>query len=153
MVVTHDYKAFNTLVQEGEKYKNNCLAFSAGQTGPGDYTLYRQIDPDTGRPINPKDTPCKPFIHKMKQYGFKLREVKTEAETEGKIAFWLWGWFCYRDLFGKLHYDDFHVIRRNPDGSFEHKPDGTKPAEPTSLEAIQNVYGYTEKPYIFVHED
>lgn len=149
MKVTYDYSQFNEIA---DLRNTNCLAFAFGQTLPGDYTLYRAIDPDTGRPFNPYDTPVRAFIQKAESFEFKLKQVESEEETEGKTAFYLWGWFAYKDLTGKLFYTDFHVIRKNPDGSFEHKPDGTKPAEPTSLEEIRTKYDYFEKPFIFIEE-
>lgn len=146
MKITYDVKSFNDIANPKQ---TNCLAFVFGQTLPGDYTLYRAIDPDTGKPYNRYDTPVESFIQKAKSFGFNIRQVESEAETEGKLAFFLWGWFAYKDLYGKFHYDDFHVARKNPDGSFEHKPDNSNPAEKTSMDKIQ-AYGYTEKPYIFV---
>lgn len=145
MRITYDTLTFNKIA---DIKHTNCLAFSFGQICPGDYTLYRAIDPDTGKPFNRYDTPVESFIQKAKSFGFNIRQVESEAETKGKLAFFLWGWFAYKDLYGKFHYDDFHVARKNPDGSFEHKPDFDSPADKTSLENLQKEY--FESPYIFV---
>lgn len=141
---------FNQLVNAKEV---NCLGFLFGQTR-GKHTLHRSVDIDTGRPLNPYDTPVKAFIEKASDLGFSVKQVSTEEETIGKTACWLWGWSTYYSMFeGTVKYDDFHVVRKNSDGTFEHKPNGHEPAE-----EIKDFKEFTEKhykdkiPYIFVIE-
>ena len=130
----------------------NCLGFALNQTQEGDYTLKRAIDIDTYRPLNPNDTPVDAFIRKAKELGYNIKQVATAEETAGKTAFWLWGWFSYYSMFeGVVRYDDFHVVRKNQDGSFVHKPDGHQPAEHIEdFKEFTQKYYVEDTPYIFV---
>ncbi len=126
--------------------KFNCLGFAIGVEEV--VVLDRYRDPDTGRYFD--NSPVNSFVETLKRYGIRVRQVSSIEETNGKTAFWLWGWYAYRSLWG-MEYDDFHVARRNPDGSFEHKPDDKEPAAKVSLEDITKEY--SEEPFIFVLVD
>ena len=128
--------------------KFNCLGFAIGVEKL--LHLYRPTDPDTGRPINPMDTPVKSFIKTLSKFSINVRQVESIEETDGKTAFWLWGWYKYYTWDG-MRYDDFHVVRKNADGTFEHKPDGHRPASKVDLADVSAEY--EETPYIFIVED
>lgn len=130
----------------------NCLGYAFGQTQKGDYTLYRAVDFDTYRPLNPADTPVEAFIKKAAEFGFNVKQVTTPEETIGHTAFWLWGWFSYYDMFEHLvKHDDFHVVRKNTDGTFVHKPDDIEPASIIEdFGEFCKKYYAEDTPYIFV---
>ena len=144
-------KEFNEAVEIG-----NCLKFALMQKGEPDdgkcWSFTIPCDPDTGRPFGGYETPVKSFVSFAAKKGLQVRLVSSIEETEGKVSFFLWGWFRNRTILGFAN-DDFHIVRRNADGTYVHKADNSKRtvAEVTTLEDVRKEYD--ETPYIFVLEE
>ena len=132
--------------------ESNCLGYILTTITKSQKTekviLQRQLDIDTGRPINPQDTPVNSLVAVMANYGVSLIPVASLEEAKGKNAVLLWGWHLYRDWYG-MCYNDFHVVLKNDDDSYDHKPDGHRPAEVLSSEKIKQMC-IEEQPYIFI---
>lgn len=116
--------------------KTNCFAFMAGLTEPdGLYDLPR-TDPDE----------CKltievAFKWRCEYHGIKVRQVSSLEEASGRNAYIVFGWY---------RYGDFHCVRKNPDGTFEHKPDRKEPA--TAIDFRDILEEYPEGYKVFVDE-
>lgn len=137
-------KANENVTQFNVKFdstSSNCLGYLittiTGADSTSKVVLPRRLDPDTGKPFNPSDTPADAFVSVMEQNGVSLIPVSSLEEAKGKNAVLLWGWFLYFDMFGNLHFDDIHVAHQNDDGSYDHKPDGHRPAEVLSDSDIE----------------
>ncbi len=132
----------------------NCLGYLITTITNSDTTdkivLPRRLDPDTGRPFNPTDTPVDALVSMMEQNGIILTPISSLEEAKGKRAILLWGWCLYFDMFGKPHFDDFHVAHQNDDGSYDHKPDGHRPAEVLSEAELQELCK-EEQLFVFLY--
>lgn len=137
-----------------DRNSSNCLGYLITTITGSDCTskvvLPRLLDPDTGKPFNPNDTPADALISVMEKNGITLIPVASLEEAKGKNAVLLWGWFYYFDMFGNLCFDDFHVVHQNDDGSYDHKPDGYKPAEILSDLDIENL-SKEDKLFVFLY--
>jgi len=120
----------------------NCFAFVFGIT-ENQTSMFELIsrDPD-GERIKIE----KAFISQAKKFGIDLKQVNSLEEAKGKDAFILWGWYRNIPLFGIS--DDFHVARKNSDGTFEHKAGFGEPAENTTLEKLTKEYPEQYKVFI-----
>lgn len=97
----------------------NCLAFAMGIYEPKWGAERKQYNLEMGIPIE------KAFLKKVRELGFdtkKFKRIKTEDEEK-------WAGYVIRVYaFVKLKLedgtitDDFHVIRREPNGKWFHKP-------------------------------
>lgn len=115
----------------------NCFAFAMGLTKPGEiYDLPRKDVDDCFIKITAA------FRQHTAYHGIKLKEVSNLEETTGKVAFILFGWYAY---------SNFHVVRKNANGIFEHKPDWIEPAAEVSWEEIRKEY--SEDYYVFVLDE
>lgn len=117
--------------------KTNCLAFSLGLTEPnGRYELQsRNCDGDV-------IDICTSFQKMCMYHNIKVRKVHNFSDTIGKTSFLVYGWYLAFPNY------DFHVIRKNPDGSFEEKPDWKSPCRviPSSEFSLGSFNGPLEYP-------
>lgn len=150
-------KANENVTQFNVKFdstSSNCLGYLittiTGVDSTSKVVLPRRLDPDTGKPFNPTDTPVDALVSVMEQNGITLTPVSSLEEAKGKRAVLLWGWCLYFDMFGKLHFDDFHVAHQNDDGSYDHKPDGHRPAEVLSEAELQKLCK-EEQLFVFLY--
>lgn len=115
----------------------NCFAFALSLIEPnGLYELPRK-DVDECY-IKIEDA----FEYRAAYHKIKVKEVNNLEETNGKIAFIVFGWYAYAD---------FHVIRKNLDGTFEHKPDWKEAA--TKIEWNELRKEYPEEYHVFVFDE
>lgn len=127
---------FNEETRNNQNF--NCLAFAFGLTKeiPGGFDLMTEFD-YTKLPIR------RSFLWKAQDAGIKVKEVKNFSDLNGKTGFLVYGWYAYYD---------FHIVRVNTDGTWEHKPDYNTPACRTSEEEVAKEY--PEGPaHIFVLDE
>ena len=123
--------AFNAVV---DPRKANCFAFALGLTEPGGIYDLPRCDEDGCRL-----TIDAAFKRRAEYNGIQVRQVETLDDTEKRVAFILFGWYPY---------GDFHVVRKNRNGSFEEKPDWIEPARLNTWDEIRKEY--PERYYVFV---
>ncbi len=116
----------------------NCLAFALGLIDPHKKDMYL---------LERTDEPIKNiFLNCVKKLGFNPQNFnpinqEEEKRTEGYIIR-IYGFEAVETNIGILY--DFHVIRREPNGKWVHKPGfGCIPCEitPKDLEEISKRYG------------
>lgn len=130
--------------------KTNCLAFALGQTEGSENSVFSVYNLEHHDRLGNQILISDSFKMSAERFGLKVKEVNTLEETNGKFAFIVWGWYPVHQVFGGVEYSDFHVLRRNPDGSYEHKPDWYEPATLTTLDEV--LMDYSESFHIFVLE-
>lgn len=59
------------------------------------------------------------FRKKLKEYGLIIRKVDSLKELDGKTGFILYGYYPRGTYFGHI-WDDYHVVRVNPDKTCVH---------------------------------
>lgn len=124
----------NEFNKEANIHATNCFAFALGLTeNGGRYELPRKDVDGCNVKI------AEAFKYRAAYNNIMLREVSSLEETEGKVAFILFGWFAFAN---------FHVVRKNSDGTFEHKPDWKEPATEVTWEEIRKEY--PEDYHVFI---
>ena len=111
--------------------RTNCLAFALGQVDPSENSVYSEYCLDTHDCDGARLSIGTSFKWKCSCFGLDVKEVASLEETEGKTAFLVFGWYPR---------GDFHIVRKNPDGRLEHKPDWFLPAKVTTLEELYEEY-------------
>ena len=113
-----------TLINNRE---SNCLGFAFSQTSEN-YQSYDLLTPlqiarlQNHREIGKVDI-CEAFIRKAKEFGYDVKLINSLDGTNNKVVFIVFGWYTdYIEGFGDYKYF-FHIIRKNENGSFEHKLD------------------------------
>ena len=144
-------RQFNVLV---DKHNANCLAFAFGQITANleefDLLTMEQMRKLVQHQQLEQIDICKAFIDKASEFGYEVEQIKTLDSTDGKVAFILFGWYSgYLDDFGIYNYF-FHVVRKNEDGSFEHKPDWYSQAKKLSTCRLRKILAQNIPKYYFV---
>lgn len=144
-------KKYNKIVNT--RY-SNCLAFALGQTSQNlegyDLLTIEQIEKlQNNQEIQEVDI-CEAFIRKAKEFGYEVKQVNKLDEIDGKVIFIVFGWYShYIKHFGNYDYS-FHIIRKNEDGSFEHKLDWYTPAKFLSISELNKWLKLDIERYYFV---
>lgn len=144
-------KEYNKIVK---KRNGNCLAFAFSQTSQNleefDLLTIQQIEMLQNHQQIEKINICEAFTRKAKAFGYEVKPVTKLEETEGKVIFIVFGWYSqYIKHFGNYDYF-FHIIRKNEDGSFEHKLDWYTPAKSLSLSQLNKWLKLDIDRYYFV---
>lgn len=104
----------------------NCFAFALGLTADNGFYELQRKDVD-GCNVNIAVA----FKQRAALNGVRVKKVTKLEETQNQVAFLVFGWYRFAD---------FHVVRKNADGTFEHKPDWHEPASLTTWEKIRQEY-------------
>ena len=144
-------RRFNKIV---EKHNANCLAFAFGQTTANlesfDLLTMEQIEKLTHHQQLEQIDICKAFIDKALEFGYEIEQIQTLVEASGKVAFILFGWYSgYLDDLGIYNYF-FHVVRKNEDDSFEHKPDWFSRANKMSTYQLKRMLSQVSPKHYFI---
>lgn len=144
-------KDYNKIVK---KRNGNCLAFAFSQTTQNleefDLLTIQQIERLQNHQKIEKVDICEAFMRKAKVFGYEVKQVSKFDETDGKVIFIVFGWYSqYIKDFGNYDYL-FHIIRKNEDGSFEHKLDWYTPAKFLSLHQLNKWLKLDIDRYYFV---
>ena len=125
--------------------KSNCLGFAIG--------VHDHIELDyIGVGIDES------FSKRLSEYGMIVKRASSLEEIRGKTGFIVYGFYPMRSWFTKeLEYNDFHIVRVNPDGSLVHKQDDNEPAKHVELSNPRggiNEYDAPDEPiFIFSLEE
>lgn len=125
--------------------RSNCLGFAIG--------VHDHIELDyIGVGIDES------FSKRLSEYGMIVKRAGSLEEIKGKTGFIVYGFYPVRSWFTKeLEYNDFHIVRVNPDGTLVHKQDDKEPAKHVELTTdkggIPEYDGPEEPIYIFSLEE
>lgn len=144
-------KEYNKIV---DRRNSNCLAFAFGQTSQNcekfDLLTIQQIEKLENHQEIEKADICEAFSTKAKEFGYDVKQLTTLEETDGNVIFIVFGWYSrYIKDFGNYDYF-FHIIRRNENGSFEHKLDWFSPAKRIAVTQVNKWLKLDMPRYYFV---
>ncbi|MBQ8298929.1 MAG: hypothetical protein IJX99_03550 [Clostridia bacterium] len=144
-------RRFNKIV---DKHNANCLAFAFGQSTANlesfDLLTMEQISKLTHHQQLEEIDICKAFVDKALEFGYQVEQTQTHELVNGKVAFILFGWYSgYLDDLGIYNYF-FHVVRKNENGSFEHKSDWFSWAKKLSTYRLKKMLSQDVPKYYFV---
>lgn len=126
--------------------RQNCLGYALGIVNADSISEVHERTFELEKP-----DPVKCFLKKLHDLGFVAKEIPCsdfpQQKNQSIIA--CWGLFPYLDkCFGFTSYVyDFHVARRELDGSWTHKQGWDCPPEPITIDYLTETYGCT--PYFF----
>lgn len=144
-------KEYNKIVK---KRNSNCLAFAFGRTSQDleefDLLTIQQIEKLQNHEKIQEVDICEAFIRKAKEFGYEVKQITKLDGTDGKVVFIVFGWYSQyiKDL-GNYDYF-FHIIRKNENGSFEHKLDWFTPAKVISFYQLSKWFKLDIERYYFV---
>ncbi len=114
---------YNELVSPED---GNCLSFSLGivnnrQVMDFDLLTITEVEEIIHNQVQPQIDICEMFSKKVQQFGYNVRQVENMKDARGKVVFIVLGFYAQPiKPFGQYNYN-FHIIRKNEDGTFEQK--------------------------------
>ena len=119
---------FNELKSKGALKDQNCLKYAVGN--PEMWISSYWFPDDAGRAFEKKAAD---------EIGFKLKQVRSISELNGKTGFIVYGFYHGYNAYGRFSkYEDYHVVRVNSDGTIVHVPGENKSAEYINREEIDD---------------
>jgi len=99
--------------------KTNCLAFALGLSTSGcDFDSFASCNPELPQPDFSEI-----FERLLDELGLEWRRLTNLEDTNSdEFVIRIYGFYKFKDFMGYDVYD-FHVIRRELDGTWVHKPD------------------------------